>query len=189
MGAAQPAPRYARQAARRPSRQAGGTSAPHCLSRHRNTDRLPQRYRLPVYVLENGTAYADKLDEKSSVADRPRIEFLRAYTDAMFAATDAGADIRGYFVWSLLDNFEWGSRYSQRFGFADVERYPAANPESILSLVLAAYQKRPYRRRRREYGAFLGLTGPSGRLEYADTHGGPERMPHWMVVLAFKAQC
>jgi beta-glucosidase len=82
-----------------------------------------RRYRLPIYVLENGTAFLDKIDENGEVVDEPRIDFLRAYTDAMFEAVDAGADVRGYFVWSLLDNFEWGSGYSQRFGIVYVD-YP-----------------------------------------------------------------
>jgi beta-glucosidase len=84
---------------------------------------LHRRYRLPIYVLENGTAHIDMLDDKGVVMDQPRIDFLRAYTDAMFAAIEAGADVRGYFVWSLLDNFEWGSGYSQRFGLVYVD-YP-----------------------------------------------------------------
>jgi beta-glucosidase len=55
--------------------------------------------------------------------DQSRIDFLKAYTAAMFEAIKAGADVRGYFVWSLLDNFEWGSGYSQRFGITYVD-YP-----------------------------------------------------------------
>jgi len=82
---------------------------------------LHRRYRLPIYVLENGTAHIDKFDDSGAVTDQPRIDFLRAYTDAMFVAIDAGVDIRGYFVWSLLDNFEWGSGYSQRFGLVYVD--------------------------------------------------------------------
>ena len=82
-----------------------------------------ERYRLPIYVTENGTAGADVLDHNGEVADQPRIDFLQAYTDAMFEAVRAGADVRGYFVWSLLDNFEWGSGYSQRFGITYVD-YP-----------------------------------------------------------------
>src|SRR5579871_761812 len=82
-----------------------------------------KRYRLPIYVLENGTACEDKLDENGKVADQPRIDFLQAYTAAMFEAIAAGADVRGYFVWSLLDNFEWGSGYTQRFGIIYVD-YP-----------------------------------------------------------------
>jgi len=81
------------------------------------------RYRLPVYVLENGTAARDAVDAEGDVADQPRIDYLRAYTGAMFAAIAAGADVRGYFIWSLLDNFEWGSGYGQRFGLVYVD-YP-----------------------------------------------------------------
>jgi beta-glucosidase len=81
------------------------------------------RYRLPIYVLENGIAVADAPNAKGEVKDEPRIDYLRGYTAAMFAAIDAGADVRGYFVWSLLDNFEWGSGYGQRFGLVYVD-YP-----------------------------------------------------------------
>ena len=81
------------------------------------------RYRLPVYVLENGTASPDAIDAGGAVADQSRIDYLRAYTAAMFEAIGAGADVRGYFIWSLLDNFEWGSGYSQRFGLVYVD-YP-----------------------------------------------------------------
>ena len=82
-----------------------------------------RRYRLPIYVTENGTANHDAVGQNGEVADAPRIDFLKAYTAAMFAAIKAGADMRGYFVWSLLDNFEWGSGYSQRFGITYVD-YP-----------------------------------------------------------------
>ncbi len=84
---------------------------------------LHHRYGLPIFVLENGTAAVDQVDAKGEVLDQPRIEFLRAYTAAMFDAIKAGADVRGYFIWSLLDNFEWGSGYSQRFGIVYVD-YP-----------------------------------------------------------------
>lgn len=84
---------------------------------------IHRRYRLPVYVLENGTANHDAIDAAGVVSDEPRIAYLRAYTAAMFEANKAGADVRGYFVWSLLDNFEWGSGYSQRFGLVYVD-YP-----------------------------------------------------------------
>jgi beta-glucosidase len=84
---------------------------------------LHQRYGLPIYVLENGTASPDEIDAGGEVSDEPRIDYLRAYTAAMFDATNAGADVRGYFIWSLLDNFEWGSGYSVRFGLVYVD-YP-----------------------------------------------------------------
>ena len=84
---------------------------------------IHRRYRLPVYVLENGTACRDEIDTDGAVIDEPRIDYLRKYIAAMFEAINAGADVRGYFVWSLLDNFEWGSGYSQRFGLVYVD-YP-----------------------------------------------------------------
>jgi beta-glucosidase len=90
---------------------------------HETLLEVHKRYRLPIYVLENGTACEDKVDEGGKVADQPRIDFLQAYTAAMFEAIEAGADVRGYFVWSLLDNFEWGSGYAQRFGIIYVD-YP-----------------------------------------------------------------
>jgi beta-glucosidase len=85
--------------------------------------RVHRRYKLPIYVLENGTACHDATDANGVVSDQPRVDYLRAYTAAMFEAIESGADVRGYFVWSLLDNFEWGSGYSERFGLVYVD-YP-----------------------------------------------------------------
>jgi beta-glucosidase len=82
---------------------------------------LHHRFRLPIYVLENGTAADDKLDEAGRIQHPGRIAYLQAYTSAMQEAIAAGADVRGYFVWSLLDNFEWASGYSQRFGLVYVD--------------------------------------------------------------------
>lgn len=82
---------------------------------------IHHRFRLPIYVLENGTAAVDKLDVSGRVQDMDRIDYLRAYIGAMDEAISKGADVRGYFVWSLLDNFEWASGYSQRFGIVYVD--------------------------------------------------------------------
>ncbi len=79
------------------------------------------RFGLPIYVLENGTATDDKLDDAGGIQDTGRIAYLQAYTSAMQEAIAAGANVRGYFVWSLLDNFEWASGYSQRFGLVYVD--------------------------------------------------------------------
>jgi beta-glucosidase len=80
-----------------------------------------QTFRLPIYVLENGCGETDKPDASGHVDDRNRIEYLTRYVSAMREAIAEGADVRGYFVWSLLDNFEWGSGYSQRFGLVHVD--------------------------------------------------------------------
>lgn len=82
---------------------------------------LTQRYKLPVYVTENGCGGDDKPGADGKVDDPKRIAFLSAYIGAMHEAIEAGADVRGYLVWSLLDNFEWGSGYTQRFGIVHVD--------------------------------------------------------------------
>jgi beta-glucosidase len=81
------------------------------------------RYRLPIYVLENGFGGFDKPDTTGAIADTARIDYLKRYIEAMHQAIADGADVRGYFVWSLLDNFEWGSGYGRRFGLVYVD-YP-----------------------------------------------------------------
>ncbi len=85
---------------------------------------VAKSYGLPIYVLENGLGDHDKPDETGAVFDDVRIAYLRDYIGAMNDAASAGADIRGYFVWSLLDNFEWDSGYSVRFGLTYVD-YPS----------------------------------------------------------------
>lgn len=82
---------------------------------------VSKRYGLPVYVLENGFGGHDRPNDGGLVMDDDRIAFLRAYIGALNDAVDRGADVRGYFVWSLLDNFEWDSGYSVRFGLTYVD--------------------------------------------------------------------
>lgn len=85
---------------------------------------VQERYRLPIYVLENGYGSYDRPDPAGAVADTGRIEYLRAYIAAMNSAASDGVDVCGYFVWSLLDNFEWDQGYSIRFGLTYVD-YPS----------------------------------------------------------------
>ncbi len=83
---------------------------------------LTRRYGLPVYITENGCGGdRDAPDADGRVIDGHRIRYLEVYHQAMRDAIAAGADVRGYFVWSLLDNFEWGSGYGQRFGLVYVD--------------------------------------------------------------------
>ncbi|MFC8947651.1 GH1 family beta-glucosidase [Streptomyces rochei] len=88
--------------------------------RDRYGDRLP-----PIVITENGCSY-DGLD------DRDRIAYLDGHVRALHRALEAGVDVRGYFVWSLLDNFEWAEGYARRFGlvhvdFTTLERTPKAS--------------------------------------------------------------
>jgi beta-glucosidase len=75
----------------------------------------------PVYITENGCAYDDGPDETGRVADTRRIDYLDAHLTALRAAMAEGVDVRGYFVWSLMDNFEWSVGYSQRFGLVHID--------------------------------------------------------------------
>lgn len=77
---------------------------------------------LPLYVTENGAASADEVVE-GKVADPDRIRYLKAHLEAIAKALDAGVDVRGYYLWSLMDNFEWGEGYHKRFGTVYVD-YP-----------------------------------------------------------------
>ncbi|QAY68806.1 glycoside hydrolase family 1 protein [Xylanimonas protaetiae] len=79
----------------------------------------------PLMVTENGAAFEDEesVDAvgRRRVHDAARVAYLHDHVDALGAAIDAGADVRGYFAWSLLDNFEWGWGYSKRFGIIRVD--------------------------------------------------------------------
>lgn len=83
---------------------------------------LKERYgNPPVYVTENGAAFADRREPDGRVRDPQRIAFLADYLAAIRRALDSGVDVRGYFVWSLLDNFEWAEGYDKRFGLVYVD--------------------------------------------------------------------
>jgi beta-glucosidase len=75
----------------------------------------------PLYVHELGAAYADGPDADGEVHDDRRVAFLRDHVDAARAAIDVGVDLRGFFVWSFLDNFEWAQGYDDRFGIVHVD--------------------------------------------------------------------
>jgi beta-glucosidase len=82
---------------------------------------LYERYRLPVVVTENGMSNCDWVHEDGTVPDPQRIDFMRRYLRALAQAVADGADVRGYFHWSLLDNFEWAEGYKERFGLVHVD--------------------------------------------------------------------
>jgi len=75
----------------------------------------------PIMITENGAAYDDPIEADGTIDDARRIRYLRAHLGAVTEAIAAGADVRGYLIWSLLDNFEWSEGYSQRFGLVHVD--------------------------------------------------------------------
>ena len=84
---------------------------------------LHERYGLPMFITENGLSCNDKIYLDGKVHDLDRIDFLTRYLDCLNRAMERGADIRGYFHWSLADNFEWHSGYCDRFGLVFMD-YP-----------------------------------------------------------------
>ncbi|TMS00806.1 GH1 family beta-glucosidase [Nonomuraea basaltis] len=75
----------------------------------------------PIHITENGCSQEDTVTEHGTIEDEGRIAYLEAHIAAMRRAMAEGVDVRGYFVWSLLDNFEWAEGYHQRFGLVHVD--------------------------------------------------------------------
>jgi beta-glucosidase len=75
-----------------------------------------ERYQLPIYITENGMSGADWVSLDGRVHDPQRVDFLHRYLRELERACAEGVDARGYFLWSLMDNFEWAEGYKERFG-------------------------------------------------------------------------
>ena len=100
----------------------------------------PAKPGLPLYITENGAAFHDYVDPEGGVDDLERVDYLADHFGETLAAIEDGVDVRGYFVWSLLDNFEWADGYSRRFGlvfvdFATQARIPKASARWYQELI------------------------------------------------------
>ncbi|WP_052668743.1 GH1 family beta-glucosidase [Nitriliruptor alkaliphilus] len=82
---------------------------------------LRDEYELPVVITENGAAFDDQIAADGHVHDHRRISYLRDHLCVVQQAIAEGVDVRGYMVWSLIDNFEWASGYAKRFGLVRVD--------------------------------------------------------------------
>lgn len=82
---------------------------------------LSERYGLPMYITENGLANNDWVGLDGRVDDPQRIDFTTRYLASLHRGIASGADVRGYFHWTLLDNFEWAEGYAKRFGLVHVD--------------------------------------------------------------------
>jgi beta-glucosidase len=82
---------------------------------------LYDRYHKPIVISENGMSNTDYISEDGKVHDLARIEFTKKYLCELSRTIRSGTDVRGYFHWSLLDNFEWARGYSERFGLVYVD--------------------------------------------------------------------
>ncbi len=119
---------------------------------HETLVRVARDYpALPLVVTENGSAWPDRVEPDGEVHDRGRLDYLGAHLEACARARRDGADVTGYFAWSLLDNFEWAEGYAVRFGLVHVD-YPT--------------QQRTVKASGRWYADFLRSrhphTGPAG---------------------------
>jgi beta-glucosidase len=76
---------------------------------------------VPLVITENGAAFDDVVDPLGGVHDADRVAYIDAHLRAVNAAIESGADVRGYFVWTLLDNFEWAWGLAKRFGLVHVD--------------------------------------------------------------------
>ncbi|MEN3012432.1 MAG: GH1 family beta-glucosidase [Dictyoglomus thermophilum] len=81
---------------------------------------LYRDYKIPIYITENGAAYNDTVED-GRIRDINRINYLKEHIKRTYFAIRDGVDLRGYFVWSLMDNFEWAHGYSKRFGIIYVD--------------------------------------------------------------------
>jgi beta-glucosidase len=110
--------------------------------------RLKDEYTdLPIYITESGAAFHDYADPEGAVKDEERVSYLDAHFRAAHTAIERGVDLRGYFVWSLLDNFEWAEGYSKRFGLVYVDY---------------ATQRRTPKASARWYNGVISHNGPPG---------------------------
>lgn len=82
---------------------------------------LYERYKLPFVITENGISCRDSISLDGEIHDAARIDYLHKYLRQLKKARDEGVDVKGYFVWSLMDNFEWASGYQERFGMIYVD--------------------------------------------------------------------
>ncbi len=84
--------------------------------------RIKEEYTsIPLYITENGAACHDYVGTDGQVKDPERIEYISEHLEACLDAIDEGVNLQGYFIWSLLDNFEWGFGYSRRFGIVWID--------------------------------------------------------------------
>ena len=85
-----------------------------------------------IYITENGMGYKDTFEENNVIDDEPRIDYIKQHLQWLLKAIEEGVNVKGYFVWSLMDMFSWSNGYNKRYGLFYVdyetqERFPKAS--------------------------------------------------------------
>lgn len=98
---------------------------------------------IPLFITENGAAFADPPQFSGAVDDPLRVQYYREHLRAAWLALQQGVDLRGYFAWSLLDNLEWSAGFSKRFGLVHVDfstqvRTPKASARFYTEVIRSA---------------------------------------------------
>ena len=102
---------------------------------------ISKRYENPdIYITENGCAFDDQLNTEGEVIDQDRIDYYAGYINACHEAILEGVNLKGYFAWSLMDNFEWASGYDKRFGlhyvdYQTLKRTPKASSKWFAKVI------------------------------------------------------
>lgn len=112
-------PEFVKRKPGHPKTAAGWPVTPECL--YWGAKFLTERYKLPLYITENGMSCHDIVSSDGKVHDPNRIHFLDTYLSELQRAADDGADVAGYFLWTFWDNFEWAQGYNERFGIVYVD--------------------------------------------------------------------
>ncbi len=107
----------------RPQTASGWSVVPHALREWLITTRARFRAGMPPFVItESGSSWLESSDDNGFVDDQDRIAYLAGHLDAVAAAIARGVDVRGYYVWALLDSFEWRAGYTTPYGLVHVDR-------------------------------------------------------------------
>ncbi|HKM03386.1 MAG TPA: GH1 family beta-glucosidase [Lachnospiraceae bacterium] len=112
-------PEFVKRAPGFPKTAANWPVTPECL--YWGLKFIYERYQMPIYITENGMSCHDNISPDGKVHDSNRIDFLDAYLGQVQKAVEEGVDLRGYFLWTFLDNFEWDKGYNERFGLVHVD--------------------------------------------------------------------
>lgn len=115
----------------------GSEMYPHAIYDALKIARDEYNVRVPVYITENGIGFEDEKSVNGKIRDEQRIEYLKNSFASIERAKKENFDVRGYFLWSLTDNFEWNAGYSMKFGICTRDRVKKASADFYKNFISA----------------------------------------------------